>query len=259
MNMKKSGFTLAEGVTHATSLPIAARFGFTLAEVLITLGIIGVVAAMTVPTLISKVSKREIETKLKEDYSILAQVNKMMIADGVDLNPQVADGSDAAIKQWFDSYMLPYLNVSTVCYGTKGCWPSLRATRMLNGGAFGDCRAGYGCGSGIVSFIMNNGTMVTIDIGNNSQLRTIFGVDSTASTCIKIYIDVNGDKKPNKFGIDTFLMTMTEEGFVPAGVSKTQDQLKSSCSPGGNGYWSMTYIKNSGWVIPDDVWALKNY
>ena len=38
-------------------------------------------------------------------------------------------------------------------------------------------------------------------------------------------------KKPNKFGIDTFLMTMTEEGFVPAGVSKTQDQLKSSCSP----------------------------
>lgn len=106
---------------------------------------------------------------------------------------------------------------------------------------------------------MNNGTMATIDIGNNSQLRTIFGVDSTASTCIKIYIDVNGDKKPNKFGIDTFLMTMTEEGFVPAGVSKTQDQLKSSCSPGGNGYWCMTYIKNSGWVIPNDVWALKNY
>lgn len=119
------------------------KLAFTLAEVLITLGIIGVVAAMTVPTLVSKVSKREIETKLKEDYSILAQVNKMMIADGVYLNPQVADGSNTAIKQWFDSYMLPYMNISTVCYGTKGCWPSGKQTRMLNGGAFEDCRAGY--------------------------------------------------------------------------------------------------------------------
>ena len=49
----KNNFTLAEGATHVTLLPIAAKFGFTLAEVLITLGIIGVVAAMTIPTLIA--------------------------------------------------------------------------------------------------------------------------------------------------------------------------------------------------------------
>ena len=51
--MKKSfGFTLAEGATHVAHCNNKQLFGFTLAEVLITLGIIGVVAAITLPTLI---------------------------------------------------------------------------------------------------------------------------------------------------------------------------------------------------------------
>lgn len=47
--------------------------GFTLAEVLITLGIIGVVVAMTMPTLISKYKHKEYETRFKKAYSMLAQ------------------------------------------------------------------------------------------------------------------------------------------------------------------------------------------
>ena len=47
------------------------RKGFTLAEVLITLGIIGVVAAMTIPSLITKYQKKAIETKFKQDFSII--------------------------------------------------------------------------------------------------------------------------------------------------------------------------------------------
>lgn len=233
--------------------------GFTLAEILITLGIIGVVSAMTIPNLISTVSKREIESRLKEDYSILAQVNRRMIADEADMNPQIADGSRAAINQWFDSYILPYMNVARVCYEpTEGCWPKSSRTRMLNGSTYTDCKLGYGCGGDIVSFIMKNGSMVTVDIGNNEQLRTIFGIDSTAETCVKMYIDVNGEKRPNKFGIDVFLVTMTEDGFAPAGASKTQEQLKTDCSRTGNGYWCITRIKNSGWVIPAEIWALRN-
>lgn len=232
---------------------------FTLAEVLITLGIIGVVAAITIPSLITKYQKKVIETTLKEDYSIMAQVNRMMIANEVDFDMSAADGSDAAIQAWFKENMLPYMQISNVCYnGKKGCWSDGSQTKMLNGAAFGDCRAGYGCGGNWVSYIMNNGTKVALDIGNNSQLKTIFGIDSEAETCLKIYVDVNGDKPPNKFGIDIFLMTFTDEGFVPAGVNKNMSQLKQSCSKGGNGYWCMTYVKNNGWNIPEDVWKLRN-
>ena len=50
------------------------KWGFTLAEVLITLGIIGVVAAITIPALLTNLNNRHTESILREDYSILQQM-----------------------------------------------------------------------------------------------------------------------------------------------------------------------------------------
>lgn len=61
-----------------------ALFGFTLAEVLITLGIIGIVAAMTIPTLMTKFAKSRTETQLKTFYSKINQTVKMSIAENGD-------------------------------------------------------------------------------------------------------------------------------------------------------------------------------
>ena len=60
---KKAAFTLAEGATHVAQSPKPRRAAFTLAEVLITLGIIGVVAAMTLPALIQTDG-----WQIKDDY-----------------------------------------------------------------------------------------------------------------------------------------------------------------------------------------------
>ena len=51
---------------------------FTLAEVLITLGIIGVVAAMTIPTLMSNFAKQKLEEQIKVTYSSIQQTMKYM-------------------------------------------------------------------------------------------------------------------------------------------------------------------------------------
>ena len=56
--------------------------GFTLAEVLITLGIIGVVAAMTLPALIQKQQKKELEVEDKKSYATLYSSFNQVIADG---------------------------------------------------------------------------------------------------------------------------------------------------------------------------------
>ena len=56
------------------------RFGFTLAEVLITLGIIGVVAAMTIPTLISNTNGAQFKTGFKKALSTLNQAAIMNVA-----------------------------------------------------------------------------------------------------------------------------------------------------------------------------------
>lgn len=47
------------------------RFGFTLAEVLITLGIIGVVAAITIPNLMTHLRNKKLESQFKKTYAEL--------------------------------------------------------------------------------------------------------------------------------------------------------------------------------------------
>lgn len=59
-------------------------FGFTLAEVLITLGVIGVVAAMIIPTLMTNLQNRKLESQFKEAYSILSQAFKSWQDDGLE-------------------------------------------------------------------------------------------------------------------------------------------------------------------------------
>ena len=82
------GFSLAEGAMHVDTPPNKVKFGFTLAEILITLGIIGVVAAMTIPNLIANNKAHRLKSQFLESYSIVQQVFKQMEADDVSLNPK---------------------------------------------------------------------------------------------------------------------------------------------------------------------------
>ena len=89
--MTKIGFTLADVslIEHRRScidvksakvcnkVPTPVEEGFTLAEVLITLGIIGVVAAMTIPTLIANTNGAKFRSQFKKTLSTLNQAGLM--------------------------------------------------------------------------------------------------------------------------------------------------------------------------------------
>ncbi len=79
------------------------RFGFTLAEVLITLGIIGVVAAMTIPTLISNTNGAQFKTAYKKALSTLNQAAVMNVAlEDYDFSSLVkadADSQDGSVNR----------------------------------------------------------------------------------------------------------------------------------------------------------------
>ena len=63
--------------------------GFTLAEILITIGIIGVIAAITLPVLIADKRAKELETALKKNASVLQQtISMVMLNDGIEPSPQ---------------------------------------------------------------------------------------------------------------------------------------------------------------------------
>ncbi len=68
-----TAFTLAEGATHVANFAGKRKVAFTLAEVLITLGIIGIVAAMTLPSLLTNYREKQRVSQLKKTYSTLQQ------------------------------------------------------------------------------------------------------------------------------------------------------------------------------------------
>lgn len=99
------------------------KFGFTLAEVLITLGIIGVVAALTLPTLIQHHKKSVVETRLKKFYTTMNQAILMakndygdfenwdfFLGNKYDEEANLINQSEAT-KARFEKYFKPYLNI----------------------------------------------------------------------------------------------------------------------------------------------------
>ncbi len=88
------------------------KIAFTLAEVLITLGIIGIVAAMTLPTLIQNYKNHVVETRLQKFYSTINQAVKMAEVEYGDKKIWYEDISGALQqKEWFNKYLAPYIKI----------------------------------------------------------------------------------------------------------------------------------------------------
>ncbi len=82
--LTQTAFTLAEGATHVAIQHNNRKAAFTLAEVLITLAVIGIVATMTIPNLVQSYKKKEVETKLVKFYSTINQAIKLSEVDNGD-------------------------------------------------------------------------------------------------------------------------------------------------------------------------------
>ena len=107
---------------------------FTLAEVLITLGIIGIVAMNVIPGIVYNYKKTVAIAKLKHTYAILQQAILRSVADNLG-NAQVnfSDGDTQSMIDWYNFYLKPNLKVQADCFDEVGCWHSSGVTKMLNG------------------------------------------------------------------------------------------------------------------------------
>ena len=186
---------------------------FTLAEVLITLGIIGVISAITIPSLLTKVRYVRDSAILKEDFSILKQM--MLSANDDDAMASIVIGNNMdEMKNWFNTYFLPYIKVAKVCYGTKGCFPN--KVKNSNGSIL---YSSGQCGAATISFVLNNGSYICMDDYVTSHYGVYFGGIS-----ITLLVDVNGDKEPNQLGKDIFAMVFKDNQLVPGGYDMTDEQ-----------------------------------
>lgn len=96
--------------------------GFTLAECLITLGVIGIVAAITVPMLRLKIEEKRTQIKLKKFYSVLAQATRQSIAENDEMS-----GWNTSLSgvDFYDTYYAKYLK-TLHRYNSRPDWVYVR-------------------------------------------------------------------------------------------------------------------------------------
>lgn len=191
---------------------------FTLSEVLITLGIIGVVASLTLPAIVSTTRNKELETGLKKGYSTLSQALKMYEQE----NGEPIKGSVEGIN--LKKILMTYLNVVKDCgQGTeaeadKSCIPN--KSYVNNPDNYKAVYKNYNGTNEIPYSLIDDGQFVI----NDGMLVLIENDGATDNKpCLYISIDVNGyNKRPNRFGQDLFMFQINNEGqLVPMGAKGT--------------------------------------
>lgn len=203
---------------------------FTLSEVLISLTVIGVIAAITVPTLLQKYQEQSVKSALKKNYSVLkSALDKYQVENGERILP-----SDVGARK-FKALIIKYVNIMTDC--GIGC--SDQNTACISSSK--NIYKTYNKKSSIAidpyfddgQFILNDGSLILIE--NNFDANS-----ATASRRLYISVDINGyKKKPNQLGKDLFMFQITNNGdLLPMGAKGTDFYSAT------NGYCSNTSTNN---------------
>ena len=206
--------------------------GFTLAEVLITLGIIGVVAALTLPNLIANYRDKVLIAQTKRTYSLIMNAITLWKTDvgSFDDNTLLFNPSQSSLEtaknfakyfnapkicenqsiadcsKYYITYKYSYSSLlNGVTYGEKPTYPLL----MLNDGAKIYIRQSSSCFNTWVSCERDENGFCKKDESGNDIMKP--GSDDA---CGYIYFDVNGEKGPNQFGRDAYLLKVRTNDIV---------------------------------------------
>ncbi len=234
---------------------------FTLAEVLITLGIIGVVAAMTMPMLVAKYRDKQIVTALKKFNSIMTQAITLAINEngsptvwGADdfVNSGEQDTGDndtdsmnnRDMERTSTALIVKHLKVIKDC-GRKaeGCFPDVYIKR-LNGVNDRNIERQ----TRYHKIILADGTLVALSGAEN-------GIVGNSGVSIEIWADVNGKRPPNTLGKDVFMFSVANDKFVPYGFETsggydiTSGDMINICSPFFNGDGASRGYKCTAWAL----------
>ncbi len=199
------------------------KFAFTLSEVLITLGIIGVVAAMTLPALIANYQKKVLEQQAKQAYSLLSGIFNKMAADeevtDICLTSFVLNypqNDDEAYTIYLPEMLNKYIGIIDihVCSGSSDekCF-----IKYLNNNNSGNVEAYW--------LYIKNGMKMNIEMDRDVGL---WG---------RLIVDVNGDKAPNTWGRDVFYWHIACGGS-PSAIYPRAGVIYANGN--SNDYWKTT-------------------
>lgn len=191
---------------------IKFKRGFTLAEVLIVLGVIGVVAQMTIPSLIVSQTEKTTVVALKKTFATLSQAYKIAIAENGTPNAWGLTNDTAGANK-LGSYIAPYLKITKNCGATQGtgCFASYYVYLIGFGGPAPNDD------NNLYKVILADGMSVGMRVSDANCAQNWGSSPALQTICGKFTIDINGLKGPNITGKDYFEFYFTKDGVVPTG------------------------------------------
>ncbi len=228
------------------------KLAFTLSEVLVTLGIIGVVAVLTVPNLTKNINtKSDIATLQSTLKNINDSVKTMMVNERV---TYISD-SPLGVTDYLDplnGYFNKYLKVNSVCDDLTNCFVETYKTitgdninfeSLILGSLYGDNQKACTLPSGV--------SLIYMDVGQQFVYLNEYFKGANGDDVSLFIVDVNGVKPPNVIGVDMFTFAMDDRGNVgyfgaiPEDVDGWND-LRATCRSGEDYGLSCAYLLQTG-------------
>ncbi len=230
------------------------QFAFTMAEILITLGILGVVIAMTLPSVIGKYQKSVTVNRLKRSYTTIAQMFLMAQKDNGSMEywdfsnfGVVQSGAfQTVLPQIAQTYFLPYLDVLIDC-GTSCQKVKNNNYKWLNNELINQFEYHL-----FYTIFLKDGSIIFLSVDNGyGKFENLI-----------IYVDVNGNKGPNIVGKDVFSYYLTSDnvsktnfwGLTGSSVKREtliNDSIRG-CNKNANGDYCGALIQYDGWKISNN-------
>ncbi len=230
----------SNGCNKFGSFPKSTKkfIAFTLAETLIVMGIIGIVATLTIPNLNSSTNNMEKVTKVKKIYAELTQAHER------------ATAVYGPVETWFTN--LPTgTNESQRYFDRITEFMKLQKSCRTGGS---NCGKFYMKGTSYTkntAVVLISGAVVGIDIFSSSCNNSYTGFDKIRDRCGVIYVDIDGkDKGKNTFAIDQFAFNVGKRGIKPAGDYEYVDTYLNVIGVSSIKItYSDKYNVVAGWVI----------
>ena len=190
--------------------------GFTLAEVLVTLGIIGVIAAMTIPSLVKSFEEKSNNTRAKKAYSAVSNAWNQYRSDkgGTVVGTFTNETSlkNEFLKNYFSYIKETSFGVNTYTYQRLYSYDN------------------YSVDYGIITL---DGIFIGIALADGDCNVQVSGC------CAKTFIDVNAFKGPNRLGYDVFYIAFMKNRIVPYDARYAQDHaINTTCIEPENTDWN---------------------
>ena len=221
---------------------MSKKNGFTLAETLITLAIIGIVAALTMPTLMQAYKKRVVETRLAKFYSTINQEIKLSEIDNGPVEywdvMYGRAGGTIMPEEWYNKYLKKYLHVLKV-----------ETTQNFERKVSIYFPDGSMCHFSGTSFIF---------YPNANDYEEVTTEDEEGEEAVNRDVQVSGTKN------FTFMFYSAQGGVMPYGYrdpnnDHDENAIRNSTTigctkelPSKERALCTLWIMNNGWKIPDD-------